>query len=197
MVQKAYRESGLFKDDIETSLYLLDDFVKSMEESKGHEEIYLMYEKDAWDIIEYRMSLAHRYAAVELRGLGLQPFQYQTIADAFYPFYPTYGIIVEHHPSGELEYKRLFHNNIPDPLGMLGLPVDEADQSKSFYHDVTKQLPIGSTIMAVSKTPIHTRFYRQLGFNLQSSVFNPEWQTKKDTLTQTRESFLEKLKTKQ
>lgn len=196
MVQKSYRESGLFKDDIKSALYLLDDFIKSMEESKGQEDIYLMYERDAWENIEYRISLAHRYASVELNGLGLQPFQYQTIADAFYPFYPTYGIIVDHHTSGELEFKRLFHNNNPDPLEMLRLPKDEHDHSKQFYYDVTTQLPVHSTVMAVSKTSIHTRFYRMLGFKLQSSVFNPEWQTNKDILTQDRENFLEKLKPK-
>ncbi len=196
MVQKAYRETGLFKDELKTAIYLLDDFVKSMEHSGGEQEIYLMYEREAWESMEFRMGLAHRYVAIEMFGAGLQPYQYQRISDVFYPFYPRYGLAVEKHPTGELEFKRLFHNEDSDPLHMLSQFVEEKDLSKDFYYHVTQQLEPGAKVMAVSKTPMHTRFYRQLGFKLENSVFNPEWGTNKDTLMQTRESFLEKLKPK-
>lgn len=108
MVQKSYRETGLFKDNLETSIYLLDDFARSMKESQD-QDIVLVYDRAAWESMRFRMSVAHRYVAIEMSGVGLQPYQYQTIPDVFYPFYPRYGVAVEKHRSGEYELKRLFH----------------------------------------------------------------------------------------
>jgi hypothetical protein len=44
--------------------------------------------------------------------------------------------------------------------------------------------------MVVSKTAIHTRLYKSVGFKLTDSVWNEEWQARKDTLRATREEYM-------
>lgn len=192
MVQKAYRETGLFKNDLATSLYLLDDFAKSMKSSGGDQEIVLVYDRQAWESMRFRMKVAHRYVAIEMQGIGLQSYQYQTIPDVFYPFYPRYGVAIEKHPSGEYELKRLFHNANPDPLKMLRPTEIQKGANLEIHHAVAQNLPPRARIKVISKSPVHTRLYKSVGFKLEKSEFNPEWNSQMDTLTQTRESFLEK-----
>jgi hypothetical protein len=193
MVQKAYRESRLFEDKLETSLMLLDDFVKSMEETKNNEQIFLMYSAQAWHTMVYRMTAAHKYYSTYMSGIGMQPYRYQRIADVFYPFYPTYGMIVEKFGENEFEMKRLFHNQNPDPLNYL-----RAESSKIhkyfFYNEVGKTLPEGAKLMAVSKNPIHTRLYKSIGFNLVESKFYAPWNCTKDVLRMTLDEYLAKTK---
>lgn len=43
MVQKAYRKTGLFADNFKSAVYLLDDFIRSMDQSGPDQDIYLMY----------------------------------------------------------------------------------------------------------------------------------------------------------
>lgn len=190
MVQKAYRESGLFQDDFKSAIYLLDDFIESMESSQQQASIYLMYDAEAWRSMMFRMNLAHQYVAIFMNPYGMQPYRYQTIADVFYPFYPTCGMITEVHPNGEVELKRLFFNSNPDPLNMLGSPPPDPRTTRHFYRSVVRQIPVGTSLLAISKTPAHTRMYKGLGFTLVSSEYSQEWGTNKDTLRMTLDESL-------
>lgn len=191
MVQRAYRESGLFENKFETSLLLLDDFIQSMEETKNNEQIFLMYPAHAWHTMVYRMNVAHLYYTRHMFGAGLQPYRYQRISDVFYPFYPTYGMLVEKFGENEFEMKRLFHNQDPDPLNILKLE-DKKPHKYFFYHQVGKVLPKDAKLMAVSKNPIHTRLYKSIGFKLVESKFYEPWKCTKDTLRMTLDEYLAK-----
>lgn len=195
MVNKAYRETKLFADDLQTAMYLLNDFIKSTKSSAEPQDLYLMYERRAWESMVYRMNLAHKYVVRQwMAGEPPVPlYRYQTINDVFYPFYPVFGMMVERHRTGEYEYKRLFHNANTDPLGMLDSKLTNIRQLNSqFYHDVTAQVPAGSTLKAVSKTDAHTRLYEAFGFNMVSSGYNLEWQSQMDTLVHSRDAFFER-----
>lgn len=200
MVQQAYRKSRLFPDEFDSAIYLLDDFIATMKSSGPNQDLYLMYDADAWNSMRRRMRLAHRYAAVYMAGAGRQPFFYQTIPDVFVPFYPVYGLTTERYPTGELEVKRLFNNSNPDPLKILenryGPFTNGRGLNMYFYHSIANQLNPGTRLVAASKTKIHTRLYKGLGFELISSEYKEEWGTNKDFLASSREHFLESTKAK-
>lgn len=194
MVQKAYRESGLFKNNMESAIYLLNDFIKSMEATKNQEEIFLLYDRRAWNSIRFRVQLAHQYVSGTIHDFGPQPFIYQTLADVFYPLYPVMGIAVARIGENNYEMKRLFSNENPDPLDRFYEKlVKTRRMSRDFYKRVAGQMPTGSTLTAISKTPQHTQLYESFGFHLDKSEFNPEWQTQMDTLSETRENILTRL----
>jgi hypothetical protein len=195
MVQKAYRETELFQDDVKTALYLIDDFIESMKVSQD-QDIYLLYEEEAWKSMLFRMSVAHRYVSIKMSGAGWQPYFYQTINDVFFPFYPMFGLIAEKHPDGVIEMKRLFLNQNPDPLDRLRSSLKRSSLQFHFYHQVARAFPEGNRLMVVSKTNKHTRRYQMVGFKLTDSQWNPEWGSQKDTLHSTREEFMKRTEDK-
>jgi hypothetical protein len=191
MVQKAYRETGLFPDEFKTATNLLDGFIETMKTSDPNQDIYLAYDPQAIDSMGFRMSVANQYVSIHMQNAGWQPYYYQTIADVFYPFYPIFGMAVEKYPNGERELKRLFRNDNPDPLNLLREPYsNKKSLIYEFYRDIIKPLPAGSPLVVSSKTPVHTRIHKSMGFTLDHSEFIPEWNATKDTLKGTRESFL-------
>jgi hypothetical protein len=183
MVQKVYRESRLFSDNMQSAIYLLDDFTNSLKSSGQGANIYLMYDIRAWESKMFRMNIANHYVAIFMDRFGLQPYRYQTIADVFYPFYPIYGMITQTHLNGEVELKRLFHNNNPDPLNRLHsqLPPSRT-RNMLFYRAATAQIHSGTTLVAYSTSPVNTRLYQSFGFQLVESGFFPEWGTHRDVL---------------
>jgi hypothetical protein len=194
MVQRAYRKSGLFADELDSALYLLDDFIRTMEASNQQQDLYLLYDRRAWQSMMFRLNLAHQYVSVRMTGAGWQPYMYQTIADVFYPFYPSYGVVIESYAPMEFEMKRLFHNPDPDPLQMLGHEGEARIPKFHFYHEVGKQLPLGAKLKAVSKSTLHNRLYRSIGFKLTHSEYVPEWRSQKYTLFLGIEEFLSRTK---
>lgn len=191
MVQRSYRESRLFENKFETALLLLDDFIQSMKETNNGEQIFLMYPAHAWHTMVYRMNVAHLYYTRNLFGAGLQPYRYQRISDVFYPFYPTYGMIVEKSGENEFEMKRLFHNLDPDPLNYLKLE-DKKTHKYFFYHEVGKVLPKGAQLLAISKLAGTTRGYKAIGFKLVESKYFEPWKCNKDILRMTLDEYLAK-----
>lgn len=191
MVQKSYRESGLFENTIESALYLMDNFVKTMRESSDQQTLYMMYDRMAWEVMEFRMALAHKYISYQMFGAGWQSYRYQTIADVFSPLFPVFGMTIEKYPTGQYEVKRLFQNTDPDPLRVL--PPWELPKALNmlFYHQVAKDLPEGAELVAISKTKIHNRLYKSLGFELTAEAFNAEWNSPMYTLNQPLQRFID------
>lgn len=191
MIQKSYRESGLFENTIESALYLMDNFVKTMRESSDQQSLYMMYDRMAWEVIEFRMALAHKYVAIEMFGVDWQPYRYQTIADVFSPLFPVFGMTVEKYPTGEYEVKRLFQNTDPDPLQIQPPSQLPKGLNMLFYHQVAKDLPEGGELVAISKTKVHTRLYKSLGFELTTETFNPDWNGPMYILNQPLQRFID------
>lgn len=195
MVQKSYRETGLFSNTLETAMLLLDDFIKTMNESSDDQNLYLMYEQAMWQRMVFRMSIANHYVQVKLSGgAGWQPYQYQSIPDVFWPFYPLFGLTSEKYPTGEVELKRLFENRDPDPLNILGSlePFERPkDLNKLFFYEVASNLKTETEwFVAVSITRAHTALYKRMGFELVKREFHHDWGTEKWTLLQSVEHYL-------
>lgn len=195
MVQKAYRETGLFPDDLDTAILLVDDFIETMKESSDDQNLYLMYDAKMWDRIVFRMSIANQYVSIKMTEAGWQPYQYQSIPDVFSPFYPIFGVTTEKYPTGEVELKRLFDNRDPDPLEIIYHPSDRPFEwiknvNNLFFNVVAKDLENETdTMVVVSKTKGHNALYRRMGFDIVKEEFHEEWGTNKWTLKQTIEHY--------
>ena len=190
MAQKAYRKK-LMEDNPESSLFMMTDFVKTLNSFGEKSDHYMIYDRYAWESMEFRMALAHKYVSYHASGAGWQPYRYQTIADAFSGLYPKMGVTVEKHPTGEFEFKRLFNNSDPDPFKLLPERDWPSDLGLYFYYRVGKELPADSTVTVISKEKGHNRMYQSFGFELSKEAYHKEWEAIVSTFRIPLQDFFE------